>query len=91
MPGQELAQPNPPPDVSHIPDPILDFSVHLDTQNALTPQELKAVQTFRRAADYIAAGQYKSRIRVHGNILMFFGLSYNFSQGQYPTQTQNFS
>ncbi|TFY80317.1 hypothetical protein EWM64_g3694 [Hericium alpestre] len=55
MPGQLLAQANPPPDPSHLPDSILQYSIQLNTQNALSPQELKDMQTFRRAADYIAA------------------------------------
>ncbi|KAK0500499.1 phosphoketolase [Armillaria luteobubalina] len=55
MPGQVLFQPNPLPDPSQLPDAFLDFSVKLDTHNYLPADELKAVQKFRRAADYIAA------------------------------------
>ncbi len=57
MPGQVLFQPNPLPDPSQLPDAFLDFSVKLDTHNYLPADELKAVQKFRRAADYIAAGE----------------------------------
>jgi len=59
MPGQELLQPNPSPDPSHIPDLMLQCSVHLDTRNYLTKDELVPLQMFSRAANYIAAGQSK--------------------------------
>lgn len=57
MPGQEITQPNPPPDPSHLPDSLLELRVKLNIEDALSREELKAVQTFRRAADYIAAGR----------------------------------
>ncbi|KAF5367098.1 hypothetical protein D9758_003951 [Tetrapyrgos nigripes] len=47
---------NPPPDPSQLDDALLQWSVKLDTKNFLSPEELKSVQLFRRAADYIAAG-----------------------------------
>jgi xylulose-5-phosphate/fructose-6-phosphate phosphoketolase len=56
MPKQEIAQPNPPPDASHLPDSLRELRVELDIADALTDDELRAVQKFRRAADYIAAG-----------------------------------
>ena len=58
MGGQQLFQANPPPDPSELPDAILDWRVQLDIQNVLSPEELHAVQEFRKAADYIAAGAY---------------------------------
>lgn len=58
MPGQELFQPNPPADPSQLPDSILEYSVKLNTKDYLKPDELKNIQMFRRAADYIAAGKY---------------------------------
>lgn len=57
MPAQFISQPNPPPDPSLLPDTVLDYAVKLDTSNFLSPDELNAVQHFRRAADYIAAGK----------------------------------
>ena len=57
MPAQELDGPNPPPDTSLLPDELLNLSVKLDLNGVLPPEELKAVQNFRRAANYIAAGQ----------------------------------
>ena len=57
MPGQRLFQPNPPPDRSLLPESVLDFNVSLDTKNALSREELTAIKQFRRAADYIAAGE----------------------------------
>lgn len=56
MPGQEIARPNPPPDPSLLPDSILQYGVQLKNPNVLSNDELEAMQSFRRAADYIAAG-----------------------------------
>ncbi|KAJ7638132.1 XFP N-terminal domain-containing protein [Mycena rosella] len=55
MPGQILLQANPPAEPSLLPDSMLQFSVHLDTKNYLSNDELKSMKMFRRAADYIAA------------------------------------
>lgn len=55
MPGQILYTANPPPDPSQLADSVLELSVKLDTKNFLSPDELKSIQLFRRAADYIAA------------------------------------
>ena len=58
MPGQQLAQANPPPDPSLLPDSLLQYRVQLDIDGILSEDELAAVKTFRRAADYIAAGKH---------------------------------
>ena len=58
MPGQEIARPNPPPDPSLLPDSILQYGVQLKNPNVLSNDELEAMQSFRRAADYIAAGMW---------------------------------
>lgn len=58
MPAQIIAQSNPPAEPSLISDSILESTVQLKTKDFLTPDELKAVQAFRRAADYIAAGTF---------------------------------
>ncbi|KAJ2918436.1 hypothetical protein MD484_g1925, partial [Candolleomyces efflorescens] len=55
MPAQIISQPNPPPDPSSLSDELLQLSVKLETEGYLSPEELNAVQAFRRAADYIAA------------------------------------
>ncbi|KAG5647371.1 hypothetical protein DXG03_000439 [Asterophora parasitica] len=55
MPGQQIAQANPPPDPSLLPEDILEYNVKLDTKHFLSEQELKAVDLFTRAADYVAA------------------------------------
>lgn len=57
MPAQQISQPNPPPDPSLLPDSILDYAVELDTKDYLSSEELDGIRKFRRAADYIAAGQ----------------------------------
>ena len=58
MPGQEIFQPNPPPDPSQLDDAILKFAVQLDTNQYLSDDELQSIQLFRRAADYIAGGEF---------------------------------
>ncbi|KAF5342246.1 hypothetical protein D9611_001667 [Ephemerocybe angulata] len=55
MPGQINSQANPPAEPSQIPNDILNLAVKLKTENYLSAEELKGVQHFRRAADYIAA------------------------------------
>ncbi|KAK2463955.1 hypothetical protein APHAL10511_004006 [Amanita phalloides] len=52
MPGN---LPNPPPDPSSLPDDLLGLAVSLDTKNYLSPDDLRSIQMFRRAANYIAA------------------------------------
>lgn len=59
MPAQELFQPNPPPDASLLPKSLADLAVKLDL-SVLSEQEVKDLQAFRRAADYIAAGVFLS-------------------------------
>ncbi|EAU85668.1 phosphoketolase [Coprinopsis cinerea okayama7 len=66
MPGQQLSEPNPPPGPSHLPDSTLDYVVRLDTKNYLPEDELKGLQLFRRAADYIAAAM----IFLKNNVLL---------------------
>ena len=56
MPGQLLAQANPPPDMSRLSDDILKYAVQLNTHGFLSDNEHKSVQLFTRAANYIAAG-----------------------------------
>jgi xylulose-5-phosphate/fructose-6-phosphate phosphoketolase len=60
MPGQQIAQANPPPDASLLPDSLLDFGVQLDNKDVLSKDELSAIHKFRRAADYIAAGTHST-------------------------------
>lgn len=55
MPKQEIAQANPPPDASLLPDGVLDLRVTLNTKDYLSSDELRGIQLFRRAADYLAA------------------------------------
>lgn len=55
MPAQLLAQPNPPPDPSHLPDSVLDYRV-VHTKSDITSAELASISKFKRAANYISAG-----------------------------------
>ncbi|THH15649.1 hypothetical protein EW146_g4848 [Bondarzewia mesenterica] len=66
MPAEEVAQPNPPADPSHIPESILDLRVQLNICDALTDEERVCIQKFRNAADYIAAAM----IFLKGNTLI---------------------
>ncbi|KXN91188.1 putative phosphoketolase [Leucoagaricus sp. SymC.cos] len=56
MPGQQLTQPNLPPNPSHIPDSISPQVVQLEYTKFLNRDDLTSIRSFRRAADYIAAG-----------------------------------
>jgi xylulose-5-phosphate/fructose-6-phosphate phosphoketolase len=58
MLDQQLAQANPPPDPSLLPDSVLEYKVKLVIENTLSKDELNAIQMYRRAANYIAAGAY---------------------------------
>ncbi|KAF8896623.1 XFP N-terminal domain-containing protein [Infundibulicybe gibba] len=66
MPGQVIAQANPPPDASLLPDSLLELGISLNTKDFLSPEELNAVRMFRRAADYIAAAM----IFLNDNVLL---------------------
>ena len=68
MPAQELLVANPPADPSLLPDFIEKLKIEID-KNVLSPAELSAVQQFRRAADYIAAGQLPQvpHLPLHGH------------------------
>lgn len=56
MPAQRIAQPNPPPDPSHLPDSVLDYRARASTGSVITPAEMTSLRKFTRAANYIAAG-----------------------------------
>ena len=56
MPGQEIAQSNPPPDASSLSDDVLKWGVTVEHANFLSKEDAKSIQMFRNAADYLAAG-----------------------------------
>ena len=58
MPAQLLAQPNPPPERSQLPETLLNLSIRLNISEYLSKDELQALRTFRRAACYISAGVF---------------------------------
>ncbi|KAG6856505.1 hypothetical protein H0H87_003698 [Tephrocybe sp. NHM501043] len=66
MPGQQIAQANPPPDPSQLPDDILKYGAHLDTKDYLSHDELKKIDLFTRSANYIAAAM----IFLNDNVLL---------------------
>ena len=57
MPGEEIDRPNPQPLPSHIDDHVLQLAVKLD-KTKLDEPTYAGLQEFRRAANYIAAGEY---------------------------------
>lgn len=59
MPGEIIDRPNPQPLPSHISEDVLELSVKLDKLQ-LSENDLKGLEEFRRAANYIAAGEQPS-------------------------------
>ena len=58
MPGEEIDRPNPQPLPSQIDDYVLQLAVRLDkNKTKLDPSIRIGLQRFRRAANYIAAGE----------------------------------
>lgn len=55
MPGEEIDRPNPRALPSHIPDNVLELAVKLE-KIKLNDADLKGLEEFRRASNYIAAG-----------------------------------
>ena len=74
MPAQEIAQANPPPDPSLLPDSILSLKTELPNKNVLSPEELSAVQQYRRAADYLAAGLFTLPLSLTSRWLIVYSL-----------------
>jgi xylulose-5-phosphate/fructose-6-phosphate phosphoketolase len=56
MPGEVIDRPNPQPVASHIPDDVLALAVKLNNAK-LSDADLKGLEEFRRASNYIAAGK----------------------------------
>ena len=56
MPGEEIDRPNPQALASLIPDSVLDLAVKLEKLN-LSDADLRGLEEFRRASNYIAAGE----------------------------------
>ena len=56
MPGEVIDRPNPQPLPSNIDDNVLSLAVKLD-KTKVDEGTLIGLQEFRRAADYIAAGE----------------------------------
>ncbi len=57
MPGEIIDRPNPQPLASHVPDSVLSLSVELE-KTPLNDADLKGLEEFRRASNYIAAGNF---------------------------------
>ena len=84
MPGQLIDKPNPPPEVSLIPECALDLAVKLHTKDYLDKDDLEAVQFFRRAADYIAAGTRFSGVCPTAPFFLTLTISNDIPQRQCP-------
>jgi len=56
MPGEVIDRPNPAPLPSQVPDEVMNLAVKLE-KTTLKEDVNEALQQFRRAALYIAAGK----------------------------------
>lgn len=56
MPGEVIDRPNPKALPSLVPDNVMDLAVKLDYIK-LNDSDLKGLEEFRRASNYIAAGK----------------------------------
>lgn len=55
MPGEVIDRPNPKALPSHIPENVLELAVKLEKLD-ISDADLKGLEEFRRASNYIAAG-----------------------------------
>jgi hypothetical protein len=76
MPGEVIDRPNPQPLASQIPESVLDLSVKLEKIN-LNEADLRALEAFRRASNYIAAGKFP-KIQSPFPWICFLGRCLNF-------------
>lgn len=60
MPGEEIDRPNPKAVASLIPEDVLKLSVQLEKLQ-LSDADLKGLEEFRRASNYIAAGAFRCK------------------------------
>lgn len=60
MPGEIIDRPNPGPSPSLIPDVVLSLAVELE-KTKLDGTSIKAIQRYRAAACYIAAGVFTGK------------------------------
>jgi len=58
MPGEIIDRPNPQPLASNIPEDVLSLSVKLQKMS-INDADLKGLEEFRRASNYIAAGKFQ--------------------------------
>lgn len=56
MPGEVIDRPNPQPLASNIPDHVQDLAIKLQNIE-LSDADRKGLEEFRRASNYIAAGE----------------------------------
>jgi xylulose-5-phosphate/fructose-6-phosphate phosphoketolase len=73
MPGEVIDRPNPQPLASQIPSSVLDLSVKLE-KISLSDADLKGLEEFRRASNYIAAGKFHTGSIVFDTGLFLFSL-----------------
>lgn len=64
MPGEVINRPNPKPLDSSVPDSVLSLSVKLEKLH-ISENDIQALQDFRRASNYIAAGKQKARTGIY--------------------------
>lgn len=64
MPGEEIDRPNPQPLPSNIDDHVLSLAVEL-ALTKLDESTYEGLQEFRRAANYIAAGECSGPLKIY--------------------------
>jgi hypothetical protein len=68
MPGEVVDRPNTKPQDSSIPKSVLSLSVKLEKLR-MSENDLQALQDFRRACNYIAAGKLINRVESYGILI----------------------
>jgi xylulose-5-phosphate/fructose-6-phosphate phosphoketolase len=74
MPGEVIDRPNPQASPSNIPDAVNELAVKLEKID-ISENDLRGLEEFRRASNYIAAGKYPATKKPSPNSN---GTSYDF-------------
>lgn len=75
MPGEVIDRPNPKALPSNIPDAVNELAVKLEKID-ISENDLRGLEEFRRASNYIAAGEYPAVMKPSSN---YNDSSYDFS------------
>ncbi len=78
MPGQFIDRPNPQPVASSIPDNVSSLIVQLE-KTKLDEKTSSGLQHFRRAANYVTAGEKHVKVQAAPGVAVHMLASYDFS------------